>query len=90
MFEWDERKAIINRAKHGVSFEAVADFDFDSSIERVDDREEYGEIRVAALGFIGFSLYVLIYAPQDDGVYRVISLRPASKSECRDYAKAKA
>jgi uncharacterized protein len=87
MFEWDPRKATLNLAKHDVSFEAVEDFDFASVIERIDDREEYGELRVIALGFIGVSLHVLVYAPQDNGVHRIISLRRASRSECKDYAK---
>ena len=90
MFEWDERKAAINLAKHNVKFDAAREFDFDTAIEHIDDREDYGETRIVALGFIGVSLHVLIYAPQDDGTYRIISLRRATKSEQKDYVKAQA
>jgi uncharacterized protein len=48
-YEWDEAKRKANIAKHGIDFADVALFDW----EGVDDREDYGELREIALGFIG-------------------------------------
>ena len=87
MYEWDAAKAQANVAKHGVRFERVHDFDWNSAIEREDDREDYGELRMVALGFIGRRLHVLIYTPRGD-IIRVISLRRAEKREERAYYEA--
>lgn len=90
LYEWDERKAAINLAKHGVAFEAAYDFDWDTSIERVDAREDYGELRMAATGFIGVRLHVVVFVPIVEGAIRVISLRKANKGEQDEYRKAQA
>jgi uncharacterized DUF497 family protein len=89
MYEWDAAKAEANLAKHRIRFERAHDFDWDSAIERVDDREEYGEARMVALGFIGRRLHVLIYTARQD-VIRVISLRRANKREVQAYYEAQA
>jgi uncharacterized DUF497 family protein len=87
MYEWDAAKAEANLAKHGTRFELVHDFDWKSVIEREDGREDYGELRMVALGFIGRRLHVLIYTPRGDAI-RVISLRRAGKREVQAYNEA--
>jgi|CXWL01.1.fsa_nt_gi uncharacterized DUF497 family protein len=88
-FEWDPSKARANLAKHGVSFETVADFDWSRAIEIEDDRFEYGEARTLALGPIKSRLHVLIYTSRGK-IVRVISLRLATPRERRDYEKTQA
>jgi uncharacterized DUF497 family protein len=45
-FEWDEAKAAQNYADHGVTFEAAERvFQDPFAIERLDDRDDYGEDR---------------------------------------------
>jgi uncharacterized DUF497 family protein len=44
-FEWDEAKARINLEKHKVSFLTASTIFLNARLERIDDREEYGEIR---------------------------------------------
>ncbi len=87
MYEWDAAKAEANFAKHRVRFERARDFDWDSAIERVDDREVYDELRMVALGFIGSRLHVLVYTAREDAI-RVISLRRAVKHEVQAYYEA--
>ena len=92
LYEWDERKAAVNLAKHGVEFDAVHGFDWETSVERIDDREDYGELRIVATGFIGVRLHILVYAPseEDEDSVRIISLRKADKGEQDEYRKAQA
>ena len=52
----------------------------------MDDREDYGELREVAIGFIGVSLHYLIFTRNDD-VIRVISLRRAMNKEKRRYVE---
>jgi uncharacterized DUF497 family protein len=77
-FEWDDAKAAQNYADHGVSFDAAKDvFKDPFAIERLDDREEYGEDRYSILGMVdGRIIYV---------VYRIISARGAEPHERRRY-----
>lgn len=84
--EFDRAKDELNIAKHGVSLQAAEGFDWDTAFEREDDRFDYGEVRVVALGLIGDRLHVLVFAEgsHDDAV-RAISLRPAEKHEVRFY-----
>ena len=48
-FEWDEEKARTNLGKHHVSFLTAAEIFANEILERIDDREDYGEIRWIAL-----------------------------------------
>jgi len=50
-FEWDNNKAAANWHNHGVTFhQAVKAFSDHFAIERIDDRENYGEERVNLIG----------------------------------------
>lgn len=82
----DPAKDDMNRARHGVSLQAASGFDGDTALEREDDRFDYGEIRLVAIGLIDARLYVLVFTDgSDDDSIRVISLRPAEKHETRYY-----
>lgn len=84
-FEWDETKNRTNKAKHGVGFEIVHDFDWDRAGLRIDDRMNYGEQRILAYGPIAAGgLYVVAFTPRD-GKYRIISVRPFGRKDHRFY-----
>jgi uncharacterized protein len=84
--EFDPAKDEMNRAKHGVSLAEASDFDWETALEREDDRFDYGEMRFVAIGLIEARLYVMIFTEgSDDDSIRVISLRPAEKHEMRYY-----
>jgi uncharacterized protein len=84
--EFDPAKDDFNRAKHGVSLAAAINFDWDTALEREDDRFDYGEVRFVAIGQIGAFLHVMVFTEgSNDDTVRVISLRPAEKQEMRYY-----
>ena len=87
-YEWDEKKRIANLARHGVDFAATEKFEWDTALETIDGRFEYGEERWITLGFIGNKLHVRIYTSRAD-VIRIISLRKANKREREYYEKTK-
>jgi len=92
-FEWDDKKALLNVKKHGVSFAEAAlvfrDPLLASRLERVEDREE----RWQTIGMVHGSLLLLVVHTlklehNDSGcteIIRIISARPATKQEKRDY-----
>ena len=84
--QFDPAKDGINETKHGVSLQAASGFDWDTALEREDDRFDFGEVRFVAIGLIEARLYVMAFAEgSDDEAVRVISLRPAEKHEARFY-----
>jgi uncharacterized DUF497 family protein len=86
-FEWDQLKNELNTAKHGLSFEeAVLMFD-GPLLLKVDDRREYGEKRIKALGVIGEDIYHVVYTERGARI-RIISARKANREERRAYRAA--
>jgi uncharacterized DUF497 family protein len=79
--EFDESKSQRNIELRGLSFELVAEFDFEGAIEV--EQAVSGEQRYFALGHIGARLHALVYTLRGD-VVRIVSLRKANKREiCR-------
>lgn len=83
-YEWDEKKRAANIARHNLDFAIATEFEWDTAIETVDDRFNYGEGRWVALGFIGRRLHVLVYTFRSETI-RIISLRRANKREQEFY-----
>ena len=90
-FEWHEAKAEANLRNHGVSFQLASTVFRDPfAVERVDDREDYGEERFILIGMAhGRVLLVVIYTERSDRI-RIISARRATVHEHDDYIKENA
>jgi uncharacterized DUF497 family protein len=84
--EYDSKKNERNIKTRGLSFECAAEFDWDEAIYYEDDRREYPESRIIALGFLNQRLHVMCFTPIQGGI-RVISFRKANKREIRYYEK---
>jgi uncharacterized DUF497 family protein len=74
MTDFDPAKEAINLSKHGVSLARWVDLDI--KVTFVDDRDDYGEVRYRAYGFIDGVAYYLAFTNRD-GRVRPISLRRA-------------
>ncbi|RCK28902.1 BrnT family toxin [Thalassospira lucentensis] len=83
MYEWDDSKNKLNAEKHGVAFEQMERFDWDTAFIIPDDR--HTELRWFAIGFIGHRVYAVAFAERGDKV-RIISLRKANKREQKRYS----
>lgn len=85
-FEWHEAKAEANWRNHGVSFElAKTVFNDPFAIERIDDREDYGEQRFVIVGMAeGHVLLFVAYTEREQRV-RLISARRVTQNEEEDY-----
>jgi len=90
LFEWDDGKAADNLRKHGVSFE-LAKFELAKKVfkdplgvERIDDRQDYGEERFVLIGLADGNVLFVAYTERD-GRFRLISARRATRDEQEDY-----
>ncbi|WP_102960676.1 BrnT family toxin [Mangrovicella endophytica] len=87
-FEWDETKDRDNIAKHGVSFAQAAGIFHGFTLDWVDDRFGYGEVREISIGLAdGVAILVVVHTDRD-GVCRLISARPALRRERKLYEQA--
>ena len=84
-FEWDEAKARINLEMHKVSFLTAAAIFLNERLERIDDREEYDELRWIALGRVDDQVYRVVFTWRDENLIRLISTQKASKDEREIY-----
>jgi len=91
--DFDPTKDAANRDKHGISLGDATLLEWDSAVVWPDDRLDYGEDRMCALGYIGLRLYCVAFVDREyeDGeevtqVRRIISLRKANPREYRKYA----
>ena len=60
-FEWDEDKALKNLRNHGVPFSDVTRFEHETAMYIRDDRRDYGEVRLIAIGFIDVRVCVCLF-----------------------------
>jgi uncharacterized DUF497 family protein len=84
--EWDEKKDMINRQVHHISFEtAKLVFADPNRVERLDNSlsNSSGEVRWQTLGLVGRVLFV-VYTERDENI-RLISARLANKKERSSY-----
>ncbi len=81
-FEWDEAKNRHAFRQRGFGFDYAAGIFGDLTLEKQDDRRDYGEIRMQAIGRVGNDILFVVYT--DRGDFRhIISARRASRKERR-------
>ncbi|NPT55635.1 BrnT family toxin [Paraburkholderia elongata] len=84
-FEWDEVKNQINIRKHGIDFRDAIDVFDHPVLTAIDQREDYGEDRWVALGWMAAIVGVVVYVERSADVVRIISARKATKHEVKRY-----
>ena len=83
-FEWDSAKNQRNIEKHGIDFvDAVRIFER-PTLTVVDNRHNYGEKRIAAMGTVEDVILYVVYIIRD-GIWRIISARRANRRERKKY-----
>jgi hypothetical protein len=89
-FEWDPAKAATNLAKHGVSFEEAATT-FQDPLGRIHDDPDHSvaEHREIIVGHSSQGRLLVVSFTGRRSNIRVISARPATRRERRDYEEAK-
>ncbi len=84
-YVWDHRKSRANVTRHGISFDdAIRIFD-GPTLERVDDRFDYGEVRVYAIALANGLEITLIYTDITETERRIISAWRAERHEREAY-----
>ena len=90
-FEWYGPKSAHNVQKRQLPFEFAAEFFQAPVLERLDERRNYGERRIVAIGRLRERYLVCVYTwrgTEERPVRRIISLRPAKRREIGAYRQA--
>lgn len=87
-FEWDEAKNLTNIEKHGVSFEDACKIFEGFTLDVEDTRFDYGEDRTISIGMLQGVVLLTVVHTDRAGNLRIISARPAKRSERRRYDQA--
>lgn len=88
-FSWDSSKELLNKRKHGVSFEEAQTIFYDeNAIEYFDPDHSEDEDRFIMMGF-SFKLRMLVvcYCARRGNAIRIISARKATRHEADNYRK---
>lgn len=85
--EFDPAKDASNQEKHGLSLAMASALDWDEALVWVDNRHEYGELRMIALAPDTGILYYVAFVDRD-GARRIISLRRANRREVKHYVQS--
>ncbi len=84
---FDPNKDRLNLEKHGLSLSLAEGLDWEAALLWIDDRQDYGEMRVLALAPKTEILYYVAFVDRAD-VRRIISLRRANRREVKRYVQA--
>lgn len=84
--EFDPAKNTTNHAKHGVPLSLAGELDWEAALVWVDERFDYGEMRMIALAPHTNILYYVAFVERGDA-RRIISLRRANRREVKHYVE---
>jgi uncharacterized DUF497 family protein len=82
--EFDPAKDAVNREKHGVSLVLGTVVLANQVGEILDDRRDYGEVRMTAFGMVNGRLYACTYTTRAKCI-RLISVRKANAREQKQW-----
>ncbi len=82
LFEWDQRKADENLAKHGVSFDEAETAFHDPLAATFDDPDHsIAERRLLTVGYSSAGRLLIVSHTEIGAIIRIINARPATAHE---------
>lgn len=84
LFAWDELKSRRTMQERGFGFEYAARIFLGPTLESQDDRRDYGEVRVQAIGQVGEDVLFVVYTDRGN-TRHLISARLANRKERKSW-----
>lgn len=82
---WDENKNWRNIRLHGISFVDAAHIFEGPTVEQIDNRFDYGEVRIYAIGLVNGLEITVIYTDRGEDERRIVSAWRSEAHEKRCY-----
>src|SRR5437763_13130743 len=83
-FEWDPTKEFVNIQERNLDFATASRIWDGSIVEKIDERRDYGETSIIAIGEFDGNVLVVVYTWRGSA-RRIISARKANSREKRRY-----
>jgi len=80
LLEWDEAKSRRTLSERGFGFDYAARIFLGPTLEKEDDRRDYGEVRLQAIGQVDDAVLFVVYTDRGNARH-IISARLASRKE---------
>ena len=84
-FAWNSEKNRVNVRRHGIAFQDAALIFDGPTVEKVDDRFDYGETRIYAIGLVNNLEITVIYTDRANEERHLISAWRSEPHERRYY-----
>jgi uncharacterized protein len=84
LFEWDEDKSRRTLSARGFGFDYAARIFLGATLEKEDTRQDYGELRMQAIGQVDEDILFVVYTDRGD-TRHIISARLASRKERKQW-----
>jgi uncharacterized protein len=84
-FTWEPNKNRRNVRRHGLAFQDAMRIFEGPTVQRVDDRFDYGETRTYAIGVVNGLEITVIYTDRENGERRLITAWRSEPHERRYY-----
>jgi uncharacterized protein len=84
-YTWNQAKNRRNLRLHGIAFEDAIRIFEGPTLEKLDDRFDYGEDRIYAIGLVNGLEVTVIYADTENNERRIISAWRSEPHEKRRY-----
>lgn len=84
-YSWNEAKNRHNITLHGISFQDAQRIFEGPTVEQIDDRFDYGEARIYAIGLVNGLEVTVVYTDKNDEERRIISAWRSQPHERRAY-----
>ena len=85
-FDWDDRKELANRRKHGVSFQEATTIFGDPLAATIPDPDHsHGESRFLTVGYSSNSRLLVVSHTEEGDNFRIINAREANTYERKAY-----
>ena len=94
-FDWNSKKALSNRSKHGVAFESAMTVFRDPlavtipDLEHGDDEERWITLGESMSGALLVVVHTWVQMNEDRALVRIISVRRSSRREARQYTEGR-
>ncbi|HEY7299360.1 MAG TPA: BrnT family toxin [Xanthobacteraceae bacterium] len=84
LFGWDKAKSQRTLSERGFDFDYASRIFLGPTLENRDERRDYGEVRMQAIGQAGPDILFVVYTDRGD-TRHIISARPASRKERKSW-----
>jgi uncharacterized protein len=84
---FDDPKRARTLRERGLDFADAAEVFAGVTVDRVDDRQDYGETRIITVGLLRGRMVIVVWTERDGDTRHIISMRKANDREKKEFGE---